>query len=177
MEGYDMKVDKLKKKQANIQKEKLNMVAKIDQMNQLITSEKSKFTKVSQDILTHEKAVRAAVDNYFKGIRNELEQGHKTAVKSIESDQNAMSSSMELAEDKDNEVKEIIQNTDVTKFFSDIRLTEQSMTVQAPHTQSSYSSTPIFIPGEITQSNVGVIQREQAFKADIKAEMIHNQYE
>ena len=166
MEGYDMKVDKLKKKQANIQKEKLNMVAKIDQMNQLITSEKSKFTKVSQDILTHEKAVRAVVDNYFKGIRNELKQGHKTAVKSIESDQNAMSISMELAEDKDNEVKEIIQNTDVTKFFSDIRLTEKSMTVQAPHTQSSYSSTPIFIPGEITQSNVGVIQREQVSSVD-----------
>ncbi|XP_063447180.1 uncharacterized protein LOC134726694 [Mytilus trossulus] len=165
-EGYDMKKDKLKKKQANIQKEKFNMVPKIDQMNKLITSEKSKFTKVSQDILTHEKTVRDAVNNYFKGLRNALEQGHKTAVKSIEFDRNAMSISMKLAEDEDNEFREIIQTTDATKFFSDVRLTEKFMTVQAPHIQSSYISTPIFIPGEITWSYVGVIQRDQVLSVN-----------
>ncbi|XP_052101129.1 E3 ubiquitin-protein ligase TRIM9-like [Mytilus californianus] len=177
-EGYDMKIDELKKGQTNIQKEKSKMVAKMDQMNKLTTAEKSKFTKVSQDILTHEKSVRAAVDNYFKGLKNELDQGHKTAMKSIESDQNAVSVSMKLVEDKDNEVQDLIQITDATKFFSNVNLIEESLTVLTPQTKSSYNSTPIFIPGKITLSNVGVIQSDHTPSAESNVVLnINKQYQ
>ncbi|XP_052101131.1 uncharacterized protein LOC127735077 [Mytilus californianus] len=160
-EEYDIKIGKLKKEKTNIQMEKSNMAAKMDHLNELTIAEKSKFTKVSQDILDHEKSVRVKVNNYFKNLRNQLDQGHKTAMKPIESDQNTISVLMKLADYKVNEVQDLIQISNASKFFTDVKFMEESMTVQTPQTKSSYGSSPIFIPGEINQSNVGVVQSDQ----------------
>lgn len=171
-EGYNMKIDKLKTGQINIQKEKSNMVAKKDQMNKLTMAEKSKFTKVSQDILSHEKSVRAAVDNDFGKLKHSLDQRHKTVMMSIESDQNTMSVAMKLADYKVNELQDLIQISDATTFFTDVQLIEKSMTVPTLQPKSNYGSTPIFIPGEITQLKVGVLQGDKS--SPVKANVVLN---
>ncbi|CAC5425987.1 unnamed protein product [Mytilus coruscus] len=68
-EGYNMKIDKLKKGQSKFQRERKEIVSRKEQLNQLLSAENSKYNQVKQDVLKHEKSVKAAVE--IRRIRSE----------------------------------------------------------------------------------------------------------
>ncbi|XP_052102172.1 uncharacterized protein LOC127735827 [Mytilus californianus] len=160
-EGYEMKIDKLKKGQSKIQRDRKQIVSRKEQLNQLLSLENSKYNQVNQDVLKHEISVKAAVEMYFKKLREELDQNKSTVSSTIKSDLNAVSDLLKEADNKNNEVEDFIQITDASKFFTDINNLEKSIDIQMPQLQSNYVSIPNFVQGDITQSNIGVLEFDE----------------
>ncbi|CAG2224575.1 unnamed protein product [Mytilus edulis] len=164
-EGYDMKIDKLKKGQSKIQTDKREIVSIKEQLNQLLSSENSKCDQVKQDVLKYEKSVKAEVERHFKELRDKLDQNHNSVSNTIKSDLNAVSVILKQADNKNNNVQEFIQISNASKFFTEINNLEKSIDIQIPKPRSSYGSLPYFIPGVITQSNIGVLASDCEYKA------------
>ncbi|CAG2248374.1 unnamed protein product [Mytilus edulis] len=134
------------------------MNGKKDELNKLMSAENSKYSKVRQDILEHEKTVKEQVEKYFKELVNKLDQSHETVLTSVKSDLNAISLFTNQTEDKINEVQDFIEISNATDFFKGVKTMEKSTEIQEPQTKPSYSSSPKFVPGNINQSNIGSLQ-------------------
>ncbi|XP_076104920.1 uncharacterized protein LOC143073343 [Mytilus galloprovincialis] len=161
-EGYNIKIDKLKNGQRKIQSKRKEIVSYKKQLNQLLSSENYKYNQVNQAIQKHEQSVKVAVERYFKKLRVELDQNLETVSNTIKSDLNAISDLLNQAEEKDNEVQELIHITYASKFFSDANKARQKTNdIDMPNTRSSYETIPNFVPGEITQSNIGVLEYDE----------------
>ncbi|XP_071170001.1 uncharacterized protein [Mytilus edulis] len=173
-EGYDIKIDKLKKGQTKIQTDKREIVSRKEQLNQLLSSENSKYDQVKQDVLKHEKSVKAEVERHFKELRDKLDQNHNSVFNTVKSDLNAVSVILKQADNKNNDVQEFIQISNASKFFTEINNLEKSIDIQIPKSRSSYGYLPNFIPGEITQSNIGVLEFDEnlSYKPNINLKII-----
>ncbi|VDI38206.1 Hypothetical predicted protein [Mytilus galloprovincialis] len=79
----------------------------------------------------------------------------------IKTDLNAVSVLLKQADNKNNKVQEFIQISDASKFFTEVNNLEKSIDIQIPEPRSSYGSLPNFIPEEITQSNIGVLEFDE----------------
>ncbi|CAC5409488.1 unnamed protein product [Mytilus coruscus] len=155
-EEYDMKIDMLKKGLSKIQTDRKVIVSRKEQLNQLLSAEK--YNQANQDISKHEKVVNAAVESYFKQLRDKLDQHQKTVSNTIKSDLNAVSVLLQQADDKNNEVQEFIQITNASKFFKVFINLEKKMDIQMPEPRSSHDCVPNFVPGEICLFNIGVLK-------------------
>ncbi|VDH98060.1 tripartite motif-containing protein 71 [Mytilus galloprovincialis] len=161
-EAYHMKKDRLKNGQSKIQMEEKKAVAMKEQLIKRKDAEKAKHSKVIQDILNHGKVLKSDIDKYIEELKDEVDENLKTIFKSIDTDLSIVAKSMKYSNEKNNEVEDLIKSTDLANFFSDVRKMEKSMEVPVLKTQPSYNSIPKFVPGEITQSNVGVLQIEDS---------------
>ncbi|XP_063425579.1 E3 ubiquitin-protein ligase TRIM71-like [Mytilus trossulus] len=171
---YKVKVERLKKGQIKMQKNNSIMKAKKDELNKLMSAENSKYSKVRQDILMHEKTVKEQVDTYFKELLNKLDQSHETVLTTVKSDLNAISIFTNQTEDKRNEVQDFIDISNATDFFQGIKIIENSTEIQEPQTKPSYNSSPKFVPGNINQSNIGSLQYDGNLSAEINVSLVIN---
>ncbi|XP_076101001.1 uncharacterized protein LOC143070686 [Mytilus galloprovincialis] len=157
-----MKKDRLKNGQSKIQMEVKKAVAIKEQLIKRKNAENAKCSRVIQDILNHGKVMKSDIDKYIKELKDEVDENLKTIFKSIDTDLSIVSKSMKYSNEKNTEVEGLIKSTEVANFFSDVRRMEKSMEVPVPKTQSTYNSIPNFVPREITQSNIGVLQSEES---------------
>ncbi|VDH94623.1 Hypothetical predicted protein [Mytilus galloprovincialis] len=157
-DAYTLKIERLKKGQGKLQKEKNEITATKDQANMIYDSENSNYAKVSTDILNHEKVLKQAVEKHIAKLRNELDQNHKACTKANEESINAISKSEKQIEKKCSDVQDFIYTTDISKFFKKVCQMERSTKVSVPKPEISCRTTLQFIPGEVTQSNIGVLQ-------------------
>ncbi|XP_076104382.1 uncharacterized protein LOC143073036 [Mytilus galloprovincialis] len=157
-DAYNLKKERLKKRQSKLQKEKNKITATKDQANMIYDAENSNYAKVRTDILNHEKVLKQAVEKHIAKLRNELDQNHKACTKANEESIKAISKSERQIEEKFNDVQDFINTTDITKFFKEVCQMERSIEVAIPKPEISCRKTLQFIPEEITQSNIGVLQ-------------------
>ncbi|XP_071160846.1 tripartite motif-containing protein 66-like [Mytilus edulis] len=177
-DAYNIKVERLKKEQSKIQKSNSNMNMQKKQLNKLVLAENSQYSKVSQNILSHEKTVKQQVEQYFKELKNKLEQNHETVLLSVKSDLNAISPFTNQMEDKINEVQDCIDISNASEFFKEVKKMEKFTETQEPRTRPSYTSSPKFVPGNFTQSNIGSLQDDGNLSTEINISLvINNEYQ
>ncbi|XP_071169014.1 uncharacterized protein [Mytilus edulis] len=177
-DAYNLKIDKLKKGQSKLQREKYEIIATKDQLNQFQKSENSNYAKVSTDILNHEKVLKLAVKEHIAKLRNELDQNHKASSKVNEESIKAISKSERQIEEKYSDVQDFMDSTDISKFFQNVNKIEKSTELSIPKPEISHSKTLQFIPGVVTQSNIGVLQSVDIPLPEVKVSLsIVNQYQ
>ncbi|XP_071169267.1 uncharacterized protein [Mytilus edulis] len=177
-DAYNLKIDKLKKGQRKLQKEKYEIIATKDQLNQFQNAENSNYTKVSADILNHEKVLKQAVEKHIEKLRNELEQNHKASSKVNEECIKAISKSERQIDEKYSDVQDFIRTTDISKFFQNVNRIEKSTEVSVTKPEILRRTKLQFIPGEITQSNIGVLQSIDIPLPKVNASLgVVNQYQ
>ncbi|XP_076101154.1 uncharacterized protein LOC143070938 [Mytilus galloprovincialis] len=174
-EAYKKKIETIKKKgQSQLEDTKASMTTKKDQLDQLKTAENSKHMKVRHDILTYRKSWNEIVDNYFEKLENELDSTSKNVLESIEHDLTATIGSIQEVEKKTDEVKNFINTTNATEFFQKIKKIEKSFIVPIVETAKTYDSIPKFIPGGITESNIGMLQMNDSQSTEFSVTMVLN---
>ncbi|XP_063425616.1 uncharacterized protein LOC134710599 [Mytilus trossulus] len=173
-DAYNIKVERLKKEQSKIQKSNSNMNMKKNQLNKLVLAENSQYSRVSQNILSHEKTVKQQVEQYFKELKNKLEQNHETVLLSVKSDLNAISSFTNQKEEKINEVQDCIDISNASEFFKEVKKMEKLTETQEPRTRPSYSSSQKFVPGNLNQSHIGSLQDDGNLSSEINVSLVIN---
>ncbi|XP_076085845.1 uncharacterized protein LOC143056611 [Mytilus galloprovincialis] len=177
-DAYNLKIDHLKKRQMKLKNEKGEITATKAQVNLLQTTENSNYAKVSTELLNHEKVLIQAVEKHITKLRNELDQNHQASNKANEESINAISKSEEQIDEKYSDVQDFINTTDIYEFFQNVNRFEEPTEVSIPKHRISSRSTLQFIPGEITQSNIGVLQSAEIPIAEAKVSLsIVNQYQ
>ncbi|XP_076104396.1 uncharacterized protein LOC143073044 [Mytilus galloprovincialis] len=177
-DAYNLKIERLKKGQSKLQKEKNEITATKDQANMIYDAENSNYAKVSTDILNHEKVLKQAVEKHIAKLRNELDQNHKACTKANEESIKAISKSQRQIEEKFSDVQDFINTTDITKFFKEVCQMERSIEVSIPKPEISRRKTLQLIPGEVTQSNIGVLQSVDIPLPEVKVSLsVINQYQ
>ncbi|VDI25568.1 Hypothetical predicted protein [Mytilus galloprovincialis] len=171
---YKKKVEKLKKGQSKMQKNNSNMNEKKGELNKLMSAENSKYSKVKQDIVSHEKTVKEQVEKYFKELINKLDQSHETVLTSVKTDLNAISVFTNQTNDKIKQVQDFIEITNASEFFKEVKTMEKSTEIQQPQTKPSYSSSPKFVPGNINQSMIGSLQDGGDLSVEIHISLVIN---
>ncbi|XP_063420574.1 uncharacterized protein LOC134705787 [Mytilus trossulus] len=175
--AYTLKINKLKKRQSKLQKEKNEITATKDQANLLHDAENSSYAKVSADILKYEQVLKDAVEEHIKKLRNELDQNHKACTKTTEGSINAISKSERQIDKKYSDIKDFNNTTDISKFFKEVCQMERSIKGSVPKPEISCKKTLQFIPGEITQSNIGVLQSVDISLTEVNVSLsVVNQY-
>ncbi|XP_076104554.1 uncharacterized protein LOC143073115 [Mytilus galloprovincialis] len=159
-EGFNTKIESLKKGQSKIQTNRDKLATKKELLEQCKSRENDKYTKVIQTIQKHGKALKKAVDKYIEELKNEVSENQKAITHSIDTDLNVILRSMKEIEDRNNETEDLIKASDMAKFFREVSRIEKSIEILVPKTQSSYNSIPTFLPGEINQAIVGVLQSD-----------------
>ncbi|CAG2226147.1 TRIM59 [Mytilus edulis] len=124
-DAYNIKVNKLKKGQSKMQKSNYKINAKKDELNKLVSAENIKYNKEKQNIRSHEETVKEQVEQYFKELKNKLEQSHETVLTSVKSDLNAISLFTTQKEDKITEVQNCIDLSNASEFFKDFKMIEK----------------------------------------------------
>ncbi|XP_071162328.1 uncharacterized protein [Mytilus edulis] len=173
-DAYNIKVERLKKEQSKMQKSNSKINMKNDELNKLVSAENSKYSKVRQDILKHEKTIKEQVEQYFKELKNKLEQNHETVLLSVKSDLNAISSFTNQMDDKITEVQDCIDISNASEFFKEVKKIEKFTETQEPRTRPSYASSQKFVPGNINQSNIGSLQDDGNLSAEINISLVIN---
>ncbi|VDI40047.1 Hypothetical predicted protein [Mytilus galloprovincialis] len=173
-EGYNMKIQRLKEGQGKIQSSNAKTDIQIDQLQNLVNEENLKHSKVRTDITDHEKVVKEQVENYFKELINKLDQSHENALSSLMSDLNAVSLFNTQTKDKTTEVQHFIQMTDAPKFFREVKKMEQSFDIPIQQIQSSYISSRKFVPGNITQYNIGSLEEDENLSIEPSITLVIN---
>ncbi|XP_076101149.1 uncharacterized protein LOC143070934 [Mytilus galloprovincialis] len=177
-DAYNLKIERLKKGQSKLQKEKNEITATKDQANMIYDAENSNYAKVSTDILYHEKVLKQAVEKHIAKLRNELVQNHKACTKVNEESINAISKSEKQIEEKYSDVQDFMNTTDITKFFKEVCQMERSLEISFPKPEISRKTTLQFLPGEITQSTIGVLQSVDIPVPEVEVSLsVVNQYQ
>ncbi|VDI22914.1 Hypothetical predicted protein [Mytilus galloprovincialis] len=161
-DAYNIKKDKLKTGQRKIETNKDEVLTKKGHLEKLKNSEYAKYTRVMRNIKNQEESLKQAVEKHIEKIRNEVDQDRKTVMQSIDADLDTISRSMQQSDEKNTEIEDLINSTNSAKFFHEVGRIENSIDVPAPKTKSTYKSIPDFVPGEIYQSNVGVLQSKNS---------------
>ncbi|CAC5421994.1 unnamed protein product [Mytilus coruscus] len=173
-EAYEMKIDILKKRQNQLENGKASMITKKGQLSRLKAIENSKHMKVKQDILSYQKSLKTLIDNYFQQLEKELDRTNKSVLQHIECDLAVIIESIQGVENNKGEIKDFINNTDASKFFHNIRKMEKSIALPTVQTTNTYNTIPKFIPGEIMQSNVGVLQSDVRQSMELSVNTVIN---
>ncbi|XP_076104555.1 uncharacterized protein LOC143073117 [Mytilus galloprovincialis] len=177
-EAYDIKKDKLRKGQKKIKIEQSEVLNKKGLLERLKNGENAKYTRVIENIKNQEDTLKQALHKHIEKIRNEVDQDQKTVLQSIDADLDTISRSMHQSNETNTEIEDLINSTNSAKFFfHEVSRMENSMDVPAPKIKSTYKSIPDFVPGEINQFNVGVLQSKNTpLKLSVSLN-IHKQYE
>ncbi|CAG2250697.1 unnamed protein product [Mytilus edulis] len=148
-----------------------------EQLQKLVNEENLKHSKVRKDISDHKKAIKEQVDKHFNDLGNILDQRHANALLSLTTDLNYVSLFNTQTEDKAIEVQDFIQITDGSKFFRDVTKMERSLDIPIQQMQSSYISSPKFIPGNVSQSNIGSFKDDENLSMEPNISLvISNEY-
>ncbi|XP_071169816.1 uncharacterized protein [Mytilus edulis] len=175
---YNLKIEKLKKGQIKLQKEKDEITATKYQLNQFQNAENSNYAKVSKELLNHEKVLKQEVEKHIAKLRNELDQNHNTISKVNEEIKTTISKSERQIEEKYRDLQDFLNTTDITIFFEEVNKIEKSTEISIPKPGISSRKTLQFIPGEITQTNIGVLQRVDIPLPEVKVSLrVVNQYQ
>ncbi|CAC5398416.1 unnamed protein product [Mytilus coruscus] len=161
-EGFNMKIEKLKKGQSKIQINKAKLATNKELLERCKSHENENYTEVIQNIQNHGNVIKQAVDKHIDELKNEVSENQKAIMYSIDTDLDVILRFMIEADDKNNETVDLIKATDIDKFFGEVHQIEKLIDIPVPKTQSSYNSIPKFVPGGITQSNVGVLQSDDS---------------
>ncbi|XP_071169494.1 uncharacterized protein [Mytilus edulis] len=159
-EAFNTKIESLKKGQSKIQTNRTKLATNKLFLEQCKSHENEKYTKVIQKIQNHGKSLKKAVDKYIEELKNEVSENRKAITHSIDIDLDVILRSMKETEDRNNDTEDLIKASDMAKFFREVSRIEKSIEILVPKTQSSYNSIPKFVPGEITQAIVGVLQSD-----------------
>ncbi|XP_071165943.1 uncharacterized protein [Mytilus edulis] len=154
-DAYSMKVEILKKEHSEMQKSNSKMNVKKNQLINLVSAENIKYSKVREDILKNEKTVKEQVEKYSKELVDKLDQTQRTILTPVKSDLNAISLFINQTEDKINQVQDFIGISDAAEFFKEVMKMENFTEMPELQTKRSYSSSPKFVSGNLTQSNIG----------------------
>ncbi|XP_071169304.1 uncharacterized protein [Mytilus edulis] len=157
-DAYNLKKERLKNRQSKLKKETNEIIATKDQLNEFQKAENSNYAKVSTEILNHERDLKKAIEKHIAKLRNELDQNHKACTKANEESINAISKSEGQIEEKYRDVQDFINTINISKFFQGVNKIEKSTELSVPQPEISQRKTLQFHPGEITQSNIGVLQ-------------------
>ncbi|XP_071162339.1 uncharacterized protein [Mytilus edulis] len=177
-DAYNIKVNILKKGQSKMQKSNYKINAKKDQLNKLVSAENIKYNKEKRNIRSHEETVKEQVEQYFKELKNKLEQSHETVLTSVKSDLNAISLFTTQKEDKITEVQNCIDLSNASEFFKEVKKMEKFTETQEPRTRPSYASSQKFVPGNINQSNIGSLQDDGNLSSEKNISLvINNEYQ
>lgn len=148
-----------------------------EQLQKLVNEENLKHSKVRKDISDHKKAIKEQVEKHFNDLGNILDQRHANALLSLTTDLNSVSLFNTQTEDKAIEVQDFIQITDGSKFFRDVTKMERSLDIPIQQMQSSYISSPKFIPGNVSQSNIGSFKDDENLSMEPNISLvISNEY-
>ncbi|XP_071162473.1 uncharacterized protein [Mytilus edulis] len=169
---YKTNVESLKRKQNEMTKKDSGMKVKKDDLNKTMSARISMYSKVRQNILTHEKIIDKQVKKYFKELVDKLDQSHETYLTLVKPDLNALSLFTKETEDKVNEVQELIETSNATEFFKGATMMQISAEIQEPQTKQSYFSPLQFVPGNINQSHVGSLQDEIRLSKETKISLV-----
>ncbi|CAG2208519.1 unnamed protein product [Mytilus edulis] len=157
-DAYNIKVKMLKKGQSKMAKSNSKINTKKDELNKLVSAENIKYNKEKQNIRSHEETVKEQVEQYFKELKNKLEQSHETVLTLVRSDLNAISLFTTQKEDRINKVQNCIALSNASEFFKEVKQIEKLTETQEPRTKPCYTSSPKFVPGYLNQSNIGMLQ-------------------
>lgn len=177
-EAYDIEIDRLNKESSQMDTAKLRMANKKDLLERLIAEQNSTKMKVRQDILSHKSNLIKIVDKYFESLEMELDSSCQSFLEPIEHDISAIIKSSEDIENKEDKLTDVMNTTKVITFFHEIKKMEKNETEPAtpratPITKINHY-LPTFIPGELTQSNVGVLKTEERKSTELSVDMIIN---
>ncbi|XP_063431521.1 E3 ubiquitin-protein ligase TRIM45-like [Mytilus trossulus] len=176
-EAYNTKKDNLKRGQRKIEMGKSEVFTKKRLLERLKNGENVKYTRVMGDIKNQGEALKQFVDKHVEKIRNEVDQDRKTVSQSIDAELHTISRSIQTSDDKNNEIEDLINNTDSAKFFYEVGKIENSMDVPSPKIKSTYKSIPDFVLGKINQSNIGLLQSKVTPLELIVSIQINKQYQ
>ncbi|CAG2202129.1 unnamed protein product [Mytilus edulis] len=139
------------------------MTTRNKELSELKCRENSKYTKVRNNIIAHQKDLKNAVDQYIKELYYELDQSYNVIFQSIETDITAISTSIEKANCKLNEIDNFITKSEVSDFFKNFKIFGEYAEIQQPKVKAIYQSMPNFIPGEIIKYryNFGILQHDE----------------
>ncbi|CAG2189826.1 unnamed protein product [Mytilus edulis] len=139
------------------------MTTRNKELSELKCRENSKYTKVRNNIIAHQKDLKNAVDQYIKELYYELDQSYNVIFQSIETDITAISTSIEKANCKLNEIDNFITKSEVADFFKNFKIFGEYAEIQQPKVKAIYQSMPNFIPGEIIKYryNFGILQHDE----------------
>jgi hypothetical protein len=159
-EGYEMKVDRLKKGLPKLEKDKKLLTEEMGELDGKIISENSKFVEVNQNILTQEAAATEIVKLNAYKLMSELDQKSKMirqtlkqAVDKNELKRRQVNENITMAES-------IIDTVDVSMFFQEVDKVETSINDVVSSTKLNYIALPIFVPGDLTLNTVGMLKIE-----------------
>jgi hypothetical protein len=152
-EGYEMKVDRLKKGLPKLEKDKKLLTEEMGELDGKIISENSKFVEVNQNILTQEAAATEIVKLNAYKLMSELDQKSKM-----------IRQTLKQAVDK-NELKRRQVNENITMAESiidtvEVDKVETSINDVVSSTKLNYIALPIFVPGDLTLNTVGMLKIE-----------------
>ncbi|XP_076104394.1 uncharacterized protein LOC143073043 [Mytilus galloprovincialis] len=177
-DAYNLKIERLKNGKSKLQKEKNEITMTKNQANLIHDAENSNYAKVSTDILNHEKSLKEAVEKHIAKLRNDVDQNHKACTKANEETMNAFSKREKQIEEKYRDVQDFINTTDIPKFFKEVCQMVRSTEMSVPKPEISRKTTLQFLPGEITQSNIGVLQSVDIPLPEVKVSLrVVNQYQ
>ncbi|XP_076104387.1 uncharacterized protein LOC143073038 [Mytilus galloprovincialis] len=177
-DAYNLKIERLKNRQSKLKKETNEIIATKDQLNEFQKAENSNYAKVSTEILNHERDLKKAIEKHIAKLRNELDQNHKACTKANEESINAISKSEGQIEEKYRDVQDFIDTINISKFFQGVNKIEKSTELSVPKPEISRRKTLQFHPGEITQSNIGVLQSVNIPLPELKVSLsVVNQYQ
>ena len=159
-EGYEMKVDRLKKGLPKLEKDKKLLTEEMGGLDGKIISENSKFVEVNQNILTQEAAATEIVKLNAYKLMSELDQKSKMirqtlkqAVDKNELKRRQVNENITMAES-------IIDTVDVSMFFQEVDKVETSINDVVSSTKLNYIALPIFVPGDLALNTVGMLKIE-----------------
>ncbi|CAC5426338.1 unnamed protein product [Mytilus coruscus] len=147
------------------------MEARMDKIRHMKTVQGFKYEQVRQDIQLQEKSLKQAVEKYAKKLQKELEHNHKSTFQFIQGDINDISRSIKQADVWYNEVEDLMNTTDVAEFFQEVSGMKKYSDISIQKTMSPYCSIPKFIPGEITQSTLGIFQDDDSPSGELTVDM------
>lgn len=160
---YTINIETLRIRQNKSRKFISKMTTRNKELSELKCRENSKYTKVRNNIIAHQKDLKNAVDQYIKELYYELDQSYNVIFQSIETDITAISTSIEKANCKLNEIDNFITKSEVADFFKNFKIFGEYAEIQQPKVKAIYQSMPNFIPGEIIKYryNFGILQHDE----------------
>lgn len=159
-EGYEMKVERLKKGLSKFEKDKKLLTEEMGELDGKIISENSKFVEVNQNILTQEAGAIETVKQNAKELMNELDQSSKMIQQTLKQAVDKNELKRRQVNENITTVKSIIDTVDVSMLFQEVEKVEKSINDVVSLTKLNYTALPIFVPGDITLNTVGKLMIE-----------------
>ena len=159
-EAYDMKLDKLKKGQKKVEKDNVNITREEKELNQVKNIQDSKYSKAMEDVQTRKNALIKDVNAYVHKLSYDLNNKIKSIHDSIDTEKKKVEKSRQILEEQTNKAKDIISTTDMSRFFDEVDKLGKSMEEVIPPVSLKHGNMVKFVPGEVTQSNIGSLQAD-----------------